>query len=129
VLIVDTCVLIYDSLRPDRLTNAALDALDSAESSSCLACAGISLWELAMLVEKGRLETGIPAQEYIELVLAARKLQVLPVSPEIASLSASLGLHSDPADRIIAASAISHQAPVVTSDRRLINFPLIETVW
>lgn len=129
MLILDTCVLIYVSLTPERLTTRVQSALDAGQAKGALYCADISLWELAMLMSKGRLDPGCPAHEYIDLVLLARGIEVLPITSEIASTSASLALHADPADRLIAATAICHRAPVVTSDKKLIGFGRIDTVW
>jgi PIN domain nuclease of toxin-antitoxin system len=54
---------------------------------------------------------------------------VLSITPEIAALSVSLGLHGDPADRLIAATAVHHDAEVVTSDHRLRSAARVRTVW
>jgi PIN domain nuclease of toxin-antitoxin system len=97
---VDTCVLIFDALTPDRLTRAALDAIEQADAAADLACCDISLWEIAMLVERGRLNPGTDALTFLRLVLDARSFRVLPITPEIAAQSVSLGLHGDPADRL-----------------------------
>ena len=129
VLVLDTCVLIYDSLAPGRLTAAAASAIKSGFEERTLSCSDISLWELAMLVEHGRLKPGTDTRTYIDLVLQARDLAVLPITPEVATLSASLALHRDPAARIVAATAICHSAHLVTSDKRLIAAPFVPTLW
>ena len=129
MLVLDTCAIIFDSLAPERLSTAAGTAIAAAFSAGELCCSDISLWELAMLVDRGRLDPGTDVRSYIDLVLQARDLDVLAISPEIATLSASLALHKDPADRIIAATAISHSANLVTSDRRLIAAPGVPTLW
>ena len=38
-------------------------------------------------------------------------------------------LHSDPADRIIIATAITIGAPVVTKDEKVPNYPHVKTIW
>jgi len=38
-------------------------------------------------------------------------------------------LHSDPADRIIIATAISLGAPIVTKDEKILNYSQVQTVW
>jgi PIN domain nuclease of toxin-antitoxin system len=65
----------------------------------------------------------------LRLVVEARSLAVLPITPEIAPLSVSLGLHGDPADRIIASSTVLHGAILVTSDHRLLESSRIPTIW
>lgn len=131
MLILDTCALVFDSLDPDRLSKKAKAAIAQADDAGTMACCDISLWEIAMLVSKGRLDPGTNAQEFIQLVLAARKIDVIPITPEIAAKSALSEFfpHGDPADRIIAASTIIHKAKLVTSDRKLATVAGLQIVW
>ncbi|MBC7543868.1 MAG: type II toxin-antitoxin system VapC family toxin [Candidatus Sericytochromatia bacterium] len=131
MIVLDTCILIFDALTPDRLSPAALTALDTGEQARTLACADISLWEIAMLIAKGRLAVGMDGTAFIRDVLAARAVRVLPVTPEIASTSAMdpRFQHADPADRLIAATALVHHAALVTSDGRLLQLPGLATIW
>ncbi|MDJ0762097.1 MAG: type II toxin-antitoxin system VapC family toxin [Myxococcota bacterium] len=129
MLLLDTCVLIYDALTPDRLSHRALDAVEEGERSGSLFISDISLWETAMLIEKKRLDPGTDALEFINLIIAARSISVLPITPEIAVRSASLTLHGDPADRLIAATAIEHVATLVTPDKALRRCAEVSTLW
>ena len=131
MLILDTCALVFDSLDPDRLSKKAKAAIAQADDAGTVACCDISLWEIAMLVSKRRLDPGTNAQEFIQLVLAARKIDVIPITPEIAAKSALSEFcpHGDPADRIIAASTIIHKAKLVTSDRKLATVAGLQIVW
>ena len=74
-----------------------------------------------MLVAKGRLDPGTGALEFMKLALAARSIAVLPVTPEIAELSTKLpeAVSADPADRLIAATAIHHGATLISTDTNL----------
>lgn len=129
MVVLDTCVLIFDALTPDRLSESARTAIERADASRDLACCDISLWEVAMLAERGRLDLATDIRSFLHLMLAARAIRVLPVTPEIAALSVSLGLHGDPADRLIAATTVHHGAVLVTSDRRLRDAHAIPTHW
>src|SRR5712672_1594606 len=106
MIILDTCAVIFDALTPERLTEVARGAIERADAAGELACCDISLWEIAMLAERGRIDPGTDVVKFLHLALAARSLRVLPITPEIAALSVSLGLHGDPADRLIAATAV-----------------------
>jgi len=128
VVVVDTHVLIHDALEPRRLSVRARRFLQGEHGP--LAISDISLWEIGMLIAKGRLDPGIDAVQFIEDVVAARSIRILPITPRIAVLAQSDEFeHRDPADRLIAATALAHRAPLVTADARLRRIRSIETIW
>ena len=130
MILLDTCVLVFDALAPDRLSGVARDALARAEVAGALACADISLWEIVMLISKGRLDPGTNATEFLEDVIAARRLRVLPITPQIAGLAQETGLtRGDPADRLIAATAIHLGARLITADTTLRALKAVDTIW
>jgi PIN domain nuclease of toxin-antitoxin system len=120
VILLDTHVLIYDALAPERLSTAARAALDDGEADGSLACCDISLWEVAMLAAKGRVAFGTDTATFLRNALAARGIRVLAITPEVAALSQSGTVPAgDPADRLIAATAVHHGATLVTRDEAL----------
>lgn len=130
MILLDTCALVYDALTPERLGAAARAALDAGEQEDTLACADISLWEIAMLVGKGRLDPGTDSATFCRLALDARGIRVLPITPDIAMGSTRIDLpHSDPADRLIAATAAAHDAVLITCDERLRGSNAVQTLW
>jgi len=129
VLILDTCVIVFDALAPERLSAAAAAAIEKEELEGVLACSDISLWEIAMLVEHGRLSAGTDVEDFIRLALAARSIAVLPISPAIACRSTVVPIHRDPADRIIAATAIVNECRLVTADEALRSSRAVPTLW
>lgn len=131
MLILDTCALIFDALAPDKLTPKAKHAIDDGERKKRLACSDISLWEVAMLIKKGRIDPGTDGLSFIKLMIAARGLQVLPIIPDIAQMAVSHSgfAHSDPADRIIAATTIHHKGALVTCDKHLQSVKELNIIW
>jgi PIN domain nuclease of toxin-antitoxin system len=130
MLVLDTCALVFLALAPERLSETAATAIsEEQEADGILACADITLWELAMLIERGRIQPGVEAREFIELALAAGPVEVLPVTPAIACRSVALPVHGGPAARLIAATAIEHSAPLITADGRLLACPVVKTLW
>lgn len=130
MVVLDTHALVYDALAPARLSARARKAIESAAAAGELACCDISLWEIAMLIARDRLDPGMDARQFLDDLVAARRLQILPITPEIAVLSQSDAFaHGDPADRLIAATALLHRAPLVTSDTGLRKLRQINTVW
>lgn len=131
VIILDTCALIFDALTPQKLTLSAKKAITTAEKQQQLYCSDISLWETAMLVQKKRLTVDVEIQEFLHLIINARGVKVLPINVEIAAIATTYAgyNHYDPADRIIAATTLYHQAALVTSDKELSSIKDLPVIW
>jgi PIN domain nuclease of toxin-antitoxin system len=130
--ICDTHILLFWAHEPDRLSSPARQALELGRGKGELAIADISLWELALLHERGRLllPADVAADFYMKQLLAALRLQVLPITAEIALLSRSdLFQHGDPADRLIGATALQLGSRLITADAKLRGLPELETLW
>jgi PIN domain nuclease of toxin-antitoxin system len=129
VILLDTCAVIWDALDPERLSRAAKIAIKRSKDERIIC--DISLWEIAMLIEKRRLVIDETATGFLHLVLRARNFIVQEITPEIAELSATLdaSLGGDPADRLIAATSIVLNAPVITADTRLLQTGVVRTIW
>jgi PIN domain nuclease of toxin-antitoxin system len=67
----------------------------------------------------------------VRLAFELPTVRLAPLTPAIAVLSTRLpgALHGDPADRMIAATALAHGARLVTKDKRLAAYPHVRTVW
>jgi PIN domain nuclease of toxin-antitoxin system len=84
-----------------------------------------------MLEAKGRVQFTTGALDFCRAGLSSPGVRLEPVTPEIAVGAARLepGLHGDPADRLIVATALAVGAPIVTRDAQIRNSKLVETVW
>lgn len=131
MVVLDTCAFIYDALSPKQLGKTARRVIAEAEAAGQLLCSDISLWEIAMLVSKKRLDPGTDALTFLRVALEARAIRVRPISPEVADLSVSFPstINHDPADRIIVATAVLEHATLVTCDANLRDCGLVKTVW
>jgi len=87
-----------------------------------LGVSDIVLWEIAKLVDLGRLELDL---DDVEFRVFLRGVAVFPITIEIARASTRLDFRSDPADEIIAATAIVEQAPLLTRDRRILKSKMV----
>jgi PIN domain nuclease of toxin-antitoxin system len=85
----------------------------------------ISCWEVAKLVENGRLKLQCPVEEWIEQALAYPGVQLLQLTPRIAIESTQLpdSFHRDPADQIIVATARVWDCPLLTADDKILGYP------
>lgn len=131
MILLDTCVIIFDALAPEQLGKLATAELDKGRKNGNLACSDISLWEIAMLMKKERIKPAMPPRDFLADVIAANRMQVLPITPEIAWLANFHPefTHGDPADRIIAATALKYKAPLLTIDTVLQSIKGITTIW
>jgi PIN domain nuclease of toxin-antitoxin system len=119
-LLLDTHVWIWSHLEPERLGKKARAALTKPETELWLSA--ISVWELCLLAEKGRLALRTSPAEWIERALAIAPMKDAPVTREVALEARALRLsHDDPADRFLAATAAVHELTLVTADERLLG--------
>ena len=131
MIVLDTHVLIWDALTPKQLSAAARRAIVQANQQDGIIIADISLWEIAMLIEKKRVQVALGSQAFLNLILQAHKSIVQPITAEIATLAVHFpaGMSKDPADRLIAATTLSKNATLITADKNLQNSSLIPTLW
>lgn len=93
-----------------------------------LGISAISCWEVAKLVEYGRLTLPVSISDWLEQALVYPGIQLLALTPQIAVESTQLpaSFHRDPADQIIVATARVYGCPLVTLDRRIRAYPHVQ---
>lgn len=91
----------------------------------------ISCWEVAKLVEKGRLALTMPVVQWVEQALVYPGIRLLPLDPKIAVASTQLPppFHNDPADQIITATARELNCTLATDDGRILGYPHVKLAW
>jgi PIN domain nuclease of toxin-antitoxin system len=131
MIVLDTHVIIWDALAPARLSDRAREAIAQANQSEGMIICDISLWEIAMLLQKGRVRVAVDTLTFINLLLQANKTIVSAITPHVAALAVQLPpeINQDPADRLIVATTLAHQATLVTADHNLQTAALIPTLW
>ncbi|MEN8166689.1 MAG: type II toxin-antitoxin system VapC family toxin [Pseudomonadota bacterium] len=129
-IICDTHILLFWSQAPERLTAKATAALDEGLERKSLACSDVSFWEIAMLFSRKRLVKPVAPEMFMRDLVLAMELDVLPITPGIAVISQSdLFTHKDPADRLIAATAIHEGSPLITADNQLRSIEGLKAIW
>jgi PIN domain nuclease of toxin-antitoxin system len=130
VILLDTHVVVWAAIEPKRLSRAAESALLRARSSG-LAMASISLWEMASLFARGRIETYGTVEASVRQVLETVGVIVKPITQEIAVLAAHFpeSYSRDPADRLIGATARAEGLVLITQDEKIRSSPLLKTIW
>jgi len=130
MIVLDTHAWLWWIAAPERLSAAAGDAIDRADE---VGVSAISAWEVAMLVERGRVRLDRSPSRWVRAALTSDPRTVeLPLTGAIAVRAAQLGadgMHGDPADRFIYATARAHDALLVTRDGALRSHDPERTVW
>lgn len=121
MILLDTHAALWAVLDDKLLGRHSRDLVLQAFHQDELAISAISLWEIALLAERERIGLSVGPRDVLERLRDAR-FQEIPLSSEIAILSTELGLHGDPADRFIAATAVYRGAILVTADKRLLKW-------
>ena len=129
MIVLDTHIWVWWVHGDERLTPTQAQVIEANETD-VIGVSAISCWEIAKLVEYGRLELPCSLEEWFEDALSYPGIRLLELTPEIAIESTQLPgeFHRDPADQIITATARAYDCPLVTSDNRLVEYPCIETI-
>jgi PIN domain nuclease of toxin-antitoxin system len=122
-LLLDTCALIWVA-NDEPISPQALQAIEAAADTDSIFVSPISAWEIGNLTRKGRLRLSMPPEAWFEAALALPGLRLAEMPPRTLVASAYLpgDPPTDPADRILAASARAENVQLVTRDRKLLSY-------
>lgn len=133
MIVLDTHALLWWVNGTPRLSQPALEAIEyelQADDGEILISA-ISAWEIALLVEKGRLALSMNTDDWLETVDEIEGVRFAPLDAATAVESTRLPgeFHKDPADRMIVALARRFNAVLVTADEKITAYRYVRTVW
>lgn len=127
MIVADTHAVIWWATASADLSRRASDAM----TSTTIGVAGITIWEAARLSFRRRIV--IPEElvlTWLQKLVQLPEISLLPITPEIAVVAAKLpDTVRDPADRLIVATALHHDAPLVTKDGRIRESGVVQTIW
>lgn len=129
MIILDTHVWVWWVSDDERITTACRTAIERHQGDG-LGISAISCWEVAKLVELGRLQLRDPTTEWLEQALAYPGCRFLDLTPRVAVESTVLpgAFHRDPANQLIVATARVWECPLLTADRKILEYPHVESL-
>jgi PIN domain nuclease of toxin-antitoxin system len=130
VILVDTHVVVWLAFDQNRISRKARTAIDDArKNADGLAISDITLLELATLARKGRIRLEISLESFLQEIES--RFVVLPMTGRICARAVALpaACPQDPADRIIAATALVEGLSLLTADREIRQSRTVQTIW
>ena len=107
-----------------------MSAIESESNDSSIALSAISVWELWMLVKKGRLELTVDASAFLSTTSKDPQFRIVPIDDSICRRSVELpDHHVDPADRFILATAVELGCAIVSKDKKLSLYSSAQIIW
>ena len=127
MIVLDTHAWIWWATRDARLSRRAQREIDAADA---LGVSPVSCYEAARLALRGRIQFDRDVEVWIRQALAQPHVVVLDITPEICVAAALLtDFHGDPFDRLLAATALEHDATIVTKDTRIRSSGAVRCCW
>jgi PIN domain nuclease of toxin-antitoxin system len=124
-LLLDTHVALWLDSGDDRLRASTRALIDGSwQNGGSIFLSAITAWEIALLVDTGRVDLDLPVEAWIERFLGRPGVEAVPLGYGAACRSYQLHHleHRDPADRLLIATAIELACPLVTYDERIARF-------
>jgi PIN domain nuclease of toxin-antitoxin system len=123
-IVLDTHILIWSLLTPDNLANETKQIISEAQNNNNLFISSISLWEIAMLIERKRISLYERSSNFLNSITNIDGLNIIQINANIATESVALpgNFSSDPADCIIIASTRELAGTLITRDNKIIEW-------
>lgn len=131
MIVLDTHVWLWWLHEPARLSQAADKLIKQEQESGALIISAISVWEVAVKVQSGKLAIPMDINRWYELAKSYPATVIEPLLPVDAIASTQLpgDFHKDPADRIIISLARRLGVPLLTCDSNILTYDHVTTIW
>lgn len=131
MIVLDTHILLWWLGGSDQLSQRAKTIINKEQKNSgTIIVSAISAWEVAMLVNKGRLTLSMDVNSWLQIASEIEHVQFTPLDNRVLVESTRLPgeFHKDPADRMIVAQARTLAAPLVTADEKILAYRHVKTI-
>ena len=132
MIVLDTHAVVWWAGGDAALSATARQAIAATQQEGgAILISAITAWEIAMLIERGRLVLSMDLDEWLTAVQGLDGVRLVPLSPRVAIQSVRLpgDFHKDPADRMIVALSRDTNAPLVTADTKIHAYPHVRCIW
>ncbi|GAB3923321.1 type II toxin-antitoxin system VapC family toxin [Larkinella terrae] len=127
MILLDTHIWIWWVQTPERLKPTTLEYLDNLSPSDIFINV-ISCWEFAKLVEKNKIALSESVSDWFTVSIDRSGIGVISLERSIITDACNLPgeFHSDPADQLIVATSRIKNLPLLTADRKILNYPFVQ---
>ena len=132
MIVLDTHTLIWWVDSPQKLSKKAKKAIEEEKANGKgILISSISTFEIYLLIKKGKLELTNYPDVWLGKIENLPFVKFVPVDNRIVASSVNLPdfPHKDPADRIIIATALNTGAKVITADKKILDYPHVQSIW
>jgi len=127
MILLDTHIWVWWIQTPERLASSTLAYLDALQPSE-VCISAISCWEVAKLVQKGRLDLFEPVDKWLQQATTESGVSCIqleiPIIVDACNLPGTF--HPDPADQLIVATSRVKNIPLLTADQKILGYEFVQ---
>jgi PIN domain nuclease of toxin-antitoxin system len=129
MILLDTHVLIWMVNDPAQLSKRAEQTIREAGKDGGLAISAMSVWEMAYLAARGRINPSGTVEAFVRKITA--RVAIQPITIEIAVIASQFPATypADPTDKLIGATALAEGMMLVTADQKILQSGVVRTIW
>ena len=131
MILLDTNAFLWYLSDQSNFSEKIASVIRKERQTNRLLVSAISIWEIGLLVQKKRLDLGMDYDTWFSQVSKLKSIEIISINSQIAYNSITLpgDFHSDPADRMIVATAITLECTLITSDHKILEYQHVKSIW
>jgi PIN domain nuclease of toxin-antitoxin system len=128
MILLDTHIWVWWVNNDPQLTPQQRQWIEDSRADG-LGLSIFSCWEVAKLLEKGRIQLSLSLTDWLTAAVSYPGIRLIDLTlPIIVQSTQLVGFHADPADQLIVATALTLGCPLLTADRKILNYPAVTTL-